>query len=54
MEAGIVKSVSLSTGALLILFSVGSLIGTWILAGTVPMMIFYGMKLLNPEYFYAA
>ncbi|GIU31314.1 Na+/H+ antiporter NhaC [Shewanella colwelliana] len=54
MEAGIVKSVSLSTGALLILFSVGSLIGTWILAGTVPTMIFYGMKILNPDYFYAA
>lgn len=54
MEAGIIKSVSLSTGALLILFSVGSLIGTWILAGTVPTMIFYGMKLLDPDYFYAA
>lgn len=54
MEAGIVKSVSLATGALLILFSVGSLIGTWILAGTVPTMIFYGMKILNPDYFYAA
>ncbi|WP_428636603.1 Na+/H+ antiporter NhaC [Shewanella sp.] len=54
MEAGIVKSVSLATGALLILFSVGSLIGTWILSGTVPTMIFYGMKILNPEYFYAA
>ncbi|WP_185817616.1 Na+/H+ antiporter NhaC [Shewanella atlantica] len=54
MEAGIVHSVSMATGALLILFSVGSLIGTWILAGTVPTMIFYGMKVLNPEYFYAA
>lgn len=54
MEKGIVKGVGLATGALLILFSVGSLIGTWILSGTVPTMIFYGMKLLNPEYFYAA
>lgn len=54
MEAGIVKSVGVATGALLILFAVGSLIGTWILAGTVPTMIYYGMLVLNPEYFYAA
>ncbi|GGI97017.1 Na+/H+ antiporter NhaC [Shewanella hanedai] len=54
MEEGIVFSVSMATGALLILFTVGSLIGTWILSGTVPTMIYYGMKILNPEYFYAA
>ena len=33
IEAGIVKSVASVTGALLILFAVGGLIGTWILAG---------------------
>jgi NhaC family Na+:H+ antiporter len=54
MERGIVKSIGVATGALLILFSVGSLIGTWILAGTVPTMIYYGMQVLNPDYFYAA
>ena len=32
LEAGIVKSVASVTGALLILFAVGGLIGTWILA----------------------
>jgi NhaC family Na+:H+ antiporter len=54
MEQGIVRSIGVATGALLILFTVGSLIGTWILAGTVPTMIYYGMLVLNPEYFYAA
>ncbi|KVX00194.1 Na+/H+ antiporter NhaC [Shewanella frigidimarina] len=54
MERGIVKSIGVATGALLILFSVGSLIGTWILAGTVPTMIYYGMQILNPDYFYTA
>ncbi|MCW3172857.1 Na+/H+ antiporter NhaC [Shewanella subflava] len=54
MERGIVKSIGVATGALLILFSVGSLIGTWILAGTVPTMIYYGMQILNPQYFYSA
>ena len=52
MEKGIVRSIGVATGALLILFTVGSLIGTWILAGTVPTMIYYGMLILNPEYFY--
>ncbi|MCL1068629.1 Na+/H+ antiporter NhaC [Shewanella olleyana] len=54
MERGIVKSIGVATGALLILFTVGSLIGTWILAGTVPTMIYYGMQILHPQYFYAA
>ncbi|QSX30983.1 MULTISPECIES: Na+/H+ antiporter NhaC [Shewanella] len=54
IEQGIVRSIGVATPALLILFSVGSLIGTWILAGTVPAMIYYGMQLLSPDYFYAA
>ncbi|MCL1047763.1 Na+/H+ antiporter NhaC [Shewanella electrodiphila] len=54
MERGIVNSIGIATGALLILFTVGSLIGTWILSGTVPTMIYYGMQILNPKYFYAA
>ncbi len=54
MEQGIVRSIGVATGALLILLSVGSLIGAWVLSGTVPTMIYYGMLILNPEYFYAA
>ncbi len=54
LEQGIVNSVAAATGALLILFAVGSLIGTWILAGTVPTMIYYGVQILHPDYFYAA
>jgi Na+:H+ antiporter, NhaC family len=54
MEQAMVKGISLSLGALLILFSVGALIGTWLLAGTVPSLIFYGLQLLDPSWFYAA
>ena len=36
------------------MLSVGALIGSWILSGTVPAMIFYGTQLLHPGYFYAA
>jgi NhaC family Na+:H+ antiporter len=54
LERGIVQGISLSMGAVLILLVVGSLIGTWILAGVVPTMIYYGLQILNPAVFYAA
>jgi NhaC family Na+:H+ antiporter len=44
IERGIIQGISVSMGALLILLAVGSLIGTWILAGTVPTMIYYGLS----------
>ncbi|WP_394173221.1 Na+/H+ antiporter NhaC [Thalassotalea litorea] len=54
MEKAIVKGISISLGAVLILLAVGSLIGTWLLSGTVPTMIYYGLNILNPSWFYAA
>ena len=54
LEKAIVHGISLSLGAVLILFAVGSLIGTWFLSGTVPTMIYYGLKILDPTWFYAA
>ena len=51
IEAGITKGISLTLGAILILLAVGSLIGTWLLAGTVPTMIYFGLQILAPEYF---
>ncbi|MEI6893085.1 MAG: Na+/H+ antiporter NhaC [Colwellia sp.] len=54
LEQAIIHGISLSLGAVLILFAVGSLIGTWLLSGTVPTMIYYGLKLLDPSWFYAA
>ena len=54
IEQGIIKGISMSLGACLILLAVGSLIGSWMLAGTVPTLIYYGLDLLNPSFFYAA
>ncbi|MBD3584489.1 Na+/H+ antiporter NhaC [Salinimonas sp. HHU 13199] len=54
IEQGIVNGISMALGACLILLAVGSLIGTWMLAGTVPTLIYYGLELLNPSFFYAA
>lgn len=52
LEAAIVHGISLAMGAILILLIVGALIGSWILAGVVPTMIYYGLQLLTPAIFF--
>jgi NhaC family Na+:H+ antiporter len=54
IERGIVHGISLSMAAVLILLVVGAVIGSWILAGIVPTMIYYGLSILTPGIFYAA
>lgn len=54
LEEAMIKGISLSLGAILILLSVGALIGTWMLSGTVPTLIYYGLQVINPSWFYAA
>ncbi|GGL83001.1 hypothetical protein [Glutamicibacter protophormiae] len=42
------------TSAVFILLAVGALIGTWNLSGTIPTMVFYGLAVLSPAWFYPA
>ena len=37
-----------------ILLAVGALIGAWNMSGTIPTLVFYGIQLLRPSYFYLA
>ena len=53
-QAGMIHGIGVGLAPVLILLSVGMLIGTWILSGTVPAMIYYGVQVLDPEMFYAA
>ncbi|WP_206485594.1 Na+/H+ antiporter NhaC [Thalassotalea sp. G2M2-11] len=54
IEKAIVHGISISLGAILILLAVGALIGTWLLSGTVPTMVYYGLQIIDPSWFYAA
>jgi Na+:H+ antiporter, NhaC family len=54
VQHALVQGVSLAVVPILILLAVGALIGSWILSGTVPTMIVYGMQLMHPAYFYPA
>lgn len=54
IQDGIVTGISVALGAILIILMVGALIGSWLLAGIVPTLIYYGLELLNPQWFYVA
>lgn len=51
MERGIVDSIHKAMPAILIMLCVGILIGSWIASGTIPMVIYFGLKLISPKFF---
>lgn len=54
LEAGILASINRSMQAMLILMTVGLLIGAWVAGGIVPAMIYYGLMILKPSIFLIA
>ncbi len=44
-------SIKSAVEALLIILCVGMLIGTWVWAGTMPAMVYYGLELIAPQIF---
>lgn len=51
IEKGILAAINRSMQAILILLTVGLLIGSWIAGGVVPTMIYYGLMVLSPGVF---
>lgn len=51
MQKGIVDSITKALPAMLIVITVGILIGSWIIGGTIPMLIYYGLKMISPRFF---
>jgi NhaC family Na+:H+ antiporter len=47
-----VGGVTTAMSAIFILLAVGALIGTWNMAGTIPTVVDYGIRLLSPTWFY--
>ncbi|MDK2562006.1 Na+/H+ antiporter NhaC [Romboutsia sedimentorum] len=54
LEDGVLDTIRMAMQAILILMVVGTLIGTWILSGTVPSMIYWGLKIVSPAIFLPA
>jgi NhaC family Na+:H+ antiporter len=51
MQDGIVDAIHKAMPAVLIMLCVGLLIASWIAAGTIPMIMYYGLKLISPSFF---
>lgn len=51
---GLIHGIRIAMGAVLILIIIGTMIGTWIIGGIVPAMIYFGLKILSPQIFLVA
>lgn len=54
IQTGILDAIHLALGAILILLTIGVLMGTWLAAGIVPALIAWGLELLSPSWFLPA
>lgn len=52
MLDGMVEKVSASFGSILVMICVGAMIASWIFSGTIPMLIYYGIKLIDPRFLF--
>ena len=51
LEQGILASINRSMQAILILCILGAILGSWMAAGTIPSMMYYGIKVISPKVF---
>jgi NhaC family Na+:H+ antiporter len=54
LEEGMLNGIMMAMQAILILMTVGMIIGSWILCGSVPSLIYYGLDILSPGFFLLA
>ena len=52
LSQAIVAGISVAMSAIFILLMVGGLIGLWNMSGTIATIVYYGLELLNPTWFY--
>ena len=51
IESAIVRNISGVTSALLILLLIGALSGSWMVSGIIPTLIYYGVRIIHPDFF---
>lgn len=51
IQEKMLENIRAATPAILILLMVGALVGTWLIGGIVPTMIYYGLQIFNPSIF---
>lgn len=51
LEADITSKVASCTPSIIILLLIGAIGGTWMVAGIVPTMVYYGLQVISPQWF---
>lgn len=51
IQGGLIKGGTSVLGAVLVMIMVGMLIGVWMSCGSVPAMLYYGLKIIDPRFF---
>ncbi len=54
VQRGAFQAVNVAMPAIAIIIIIGMIVGTWLASGTVPLLIYYGLQVINPAYFLAA
>lgn len=52
IQQAIVNKLGQALPTILLLFAIGLLIGSWIMAGTIPMLVYFALQALSVEHFY--
>jgi NhaC family Na+:H+ antiporter len=52
IDQSVVNKLASALPAFFILFAIGVLISSWMVAGTIPMLVYYGVAVINPTYLY--
>ena len=53
LESGLVDGAGAGMSAVFLFFFIGMLVSSWIMAGTIPTLIYAGFNLITPSYFFA-
>ena len=52
IEKGMINAISLAMQAIMILMVIGMLIGSWLAGGIIQSMIYYGLDIVSPQFFF--
>lgn len=53
IQGAIVARLSRAMPAIFILFAIGLIVGSWMVCGTIPMLVYWGVLLIDPAWIYA-
>lgn len=53
IQDAIIARLAKALPAIFILFAIGLLVGAWMVAGTIPMLVDWGVRLIDPDWIYA-